>query len=39
VSEPTEPVLLRFDHASLAYGRARVVEDVHGTVHVERRWP
>jgi len=33
VSEPTGPVLLRFDHASLAYGRARVVEDVHGSVH------
>mgnify|MGYP001049554485 CR=1 FL=1 len=33
MSEPTGPVLLRFDHASLAYGRARVVEDVHGTVH------
>ena len=33
MSEPTAPVLLRFDHASLAYGRARVVEDVHGTVH------
>jgi manganese/iron transport system ATP-binding protein len=29
VSEPA----LRFDHASLAYGRVRVVEDVHGTVH------
>jgi manganese/iron transport system ATP-binding protein len=26
-------VALRFDHASLAYGRARVVEDVTGTVH------
>jgi manganese/iron transport system ATP-binding protein len=25
--------VLRFDHASLAYGRVRVVEDVHGTVH------
>jgi manganese/iron transport system ATP-binding protein len=33
VSEPTRPVLLRLDHASLAYGRARVVEDVHGAVH------
>jgi len=33
VSEPTSPVLLHFDHASLAYGRARVVEDVHGSVH------
>jgi manganese/iron transport system ATP-binding protein len=26
-------VVLRFDHASLAYGRTRVVEDVTGTVH------
>ena len=33
MSEPTGPALLRFDHASLAYGRARVVEDVHGSVH------
>ena len=28
----SEPILV-FDHASLAYGRTRVVEDVHGTVH------
>jgi manganese/iron transport system ATP-binding protein len=32
VSEPAAPAL-RFDHASLAYGRVRVVEDVHGVVH------
>jgi manganese/iron transport system ATP-binding protein len=28
----SEPALV-FDHASLAYGRTRVVEDVHGIVH------
>jgi manganese/iron transport system ATP-binding protein len=26
-------IALRFEHASLAYGRATVVEDVHGVVH------
>ena len=30
---PDPAVALRFDHASLAYGRVRVVEDVTGTVH------